>query len=156
MIKRLIGEAEVPEPRVRVVKNVSSRKALELESSGIVPGSSRTVNGITYYKEDGVWKCSYTIKNPDYYNTPRYNLIYPGPHPYAFIVFKYDPKISSKNFRKSVCQVYKDATGKSWYSAQPGLDGADAAIYERRVSGEKPEPAYEIFEDGTWKRTSKP
>jgi len=33
------------------------------------------------------------------------------------------------------------------------IDNADEGIYNARASGEKPEPAYEIFLDGTWKRT---
>lgn len=119
-----------------------------------------------FERVDGVWWEEKKAKNPAYYSLPRYFVIYPGPEGSTFIVVKMPRTLNTALWRSACNGIYRDATGYSWtnvYGAkarstgsrqQAGVDGADEGIYAARVSGKKHEPAYEIFPDGTWKKTS--
>jgi hypothetical protein len=105
-----------------------------------------------YRREGGKWQRLYRKRNPAYWDQPQYFFIYPGPLPYAFIAVKQPRRITQANFRKAVKAIYRDATGSTWDKDKPGVDGFDKEGYEKRVSGEKPEPAYEVSIDGSIQR----
>ena len=115
-----------------------------------------------YEKIDGHWHRLRRVKNPAYLDQPQYFFIAPGPEKLAFIVCKMPRKLTTSLWRTAIRQIYRDATGRPWMTGkrwssdrhQPIVDGADEDVYLRRVAGKKPEPAYELFIDGTWKRTS--
>lgn len=107
----------------------------------------------TYYREGGKWYEEIKRKNPAYWDQPNYFIIYPGPDPYAFIVAKHPRRLTQKNFQKAISQIFRDATGLPYTNDHfGGVDGTDEGVFNARVGGEKPEPAYEVFIDGTWKR----
>jgi hypothetical protein len=118
----------------------------------------------TFEREGGVWYEVKRKKNPEYYNQPRYFILAPGPGKMTFIVVKMPRTVNTRVWRVACNQIYRDATGYPWdnvYGAKGHwtgdrqravVDGADEEIWQQRASGQKPEPAYEIFADGTWKR----
>jgi len=108
----------------------------------------------TFERVDGVWWETKRAKNPAYYAQPQYFLIY-GPIPDAFVVVKMPRTLKAALFRRAVGQIWRDRTGKA-YSADCGIEGADEAIYNARISGQKPQFAYEVFADGTWDRVQIP
>jgi hypothetical protein len=110
--------------------------------------------GTTHYERNsaGQWFRIERKKNPAFWDKPQYFIIYPGPPPHAFIVVKQPRRIVTSAFRKAIMQIYKDATGVSWHHDRPGVDGIEQEVFDKRASGKKPELAYEIFLDGTWRR----
>jgi len=118
-----------------------------------------------FSREDGVWYEIKKTKNPAYWSQPRYFWMAPGPGKLAFIVVKSPMALSTRLWRAASAQIYRDATGHSWdnvYGAQKrylsqqrqqvSIDAADESYFNLCARGKKPEPAYEIFADGTWKR----
>lgn len=124
-----------------------------------------TIGNTAYEKRDGKWYRRVRRKNPAYWDQPQYFFMAPGPDKLAFIIVKMPRRLSSRIWRAACAAIYRDATGQSWqnvYGAkghfqdrqQAVIDGAEEETYSSRVAGKKPEPAYEIFADGTWKKTS--
>jgi len=105
-----------------------------------------------YEKREGKWYRKRRSKNPAYWDQCQYFFIAPGPGGLAFIVVKQPRRLTSRLWQKACSGIFRDATGLSWYKDHPVVDGSDEEVYDRRASGIKPEPAYEIFIDGTWKR----
>lgn len=154
-----MSEAQEPEEFIETKRRLRRDTAARVEASytrafGAVPEGDIgfTSGSRTFVREGGVWYEETRQNNPEYYDLPNYFIIYPGPAPHAFIVGKHPRRLTQRLFSKATMQIFKDATGESWSSASAGVDGAEKEIFDRRVSGEKPEPAYEIFQDGTWKR----
>lgn len=113
---------------------------------------SYSIGGRTYNRIGGEWREERRTKNPAHWDKPAYFIIY-GEGPTAFCVVKRPGRLTQRSFEKAVSGIYKDWSGKSWSGSEArGVDGTDQEIFDRRVSGEKPESAYEIFLDGTWKR----
>lgn len=114
--------------------------------------TSFSIGNRNYGRIGGKWSETTRRKNPAHWDQPNYGVIYPGPDPHAFIALKAPRRITSRNFAKAAMQIFKNATGQSWNSASTGTDGADQELFDRCVQRKRPEPAYEIFLDGTWKR----
>jgi hypothetical protein len=121
-----------------------------------------------FQREDGVWYEIKKTKNPAYWNQSRYFFMAPGPDNLTFVLVKMPVSLSTRLWRSACAQIYQDATGRSWtnvYGAkkrylsqkrqQAVVDAADEEVWQLSASGKKPDPAYEIFKDGTWKRVSK-
>lgn len=106
-----------------------------------------------FERVDGVWWETKRHKNPAYWSQPSYFWIAPGPGNMAFIVVKQPRDLKARLWHKACAQIWREAAGLSWYSDHPVVDNADEGTYAARVAGKKPELAYEIFSDGTWKRT---
>jgi hypothetical protein len=105
-----------------------------------------------FERENGVWYEIKRRKNPAYWDKPQYFWIAPGPDNLAFVVVKQPRRLKSALWQKACSQIWRDATGLSWWKDHPVVDGSDEGIWQARATGKKPEPAYEIFDDGTWRR----
>lgn len=121
---------------------------------GFTAFSGINIGSRTYEKEGDTWYEIVRQKNPAYWDQPAYPFIYPGPENLAFISLKCPRRLTQRLFAKAVGQIFRDATGKSWYSGNAGVDAGCKDVFDKCVSGKRPEPAYEIFIDGTWKRLS--
>lgn len=117
----------------------------------------------TFQRENGVWYEVKRKKNPEYWSLPRYFFLAPGPGKLAFIAVKMPRTLNTRLWRQACAQIYMDATGHSWTNVTGArrwasdrhpavVDAIEAEDWERRAKGQKPEPAYEIFADGSWKR----
>ncbi len=113
-----------------------------------------TIGSTEYERRGGKWYRQRRKKDPRYWDQPNYFFIAPGPGSQAFIAVKMPRRLSTQLWRRACGQLYRDATGRSWYSDRPVVDGADEDVYKKCVAGTMPEPAYEIMLDGSWKRTS--
>jgi hypothetical protein len=109
-----------------------------------------TTGSRQFEREDGVWYEIKRHKNPAYWDQPQYFLIAPGPGNLAFLVVKQPRRLKSILWQRACAQIFRAATGLSWWKDSPVVDGIDEEIWQARVAGKKPEPAYEIFDDGTW------
>ena len=153
-----MSEAEEPEDYIETERQLRPETAARIQAEYDRVFSPKegdlgyTSGNRSYDRIGGKWVERIRRKNPAYWDQPNYFIIYPGPEPYAFIAGKHPRRLTQRLFSKAAMQIFKDATGKSWFGAHAGVDGADKDLFDRRVSGEKPEPAYEIFLDGTWKR----
>ena len=79
-------------------------------------------------------------------------MIY-GPADFSFIAVKMPRRMTNRGFQKAIVQIWRDATGLPWKDC--GVDGTDQHVYQSRVAGKAPQPAYEIMLDGTWKKTTR-
>lgn len=117
--------------------------------------ASFTLGSIQYEKRDGEWYRLKRTKNPAYWDQPRYFFIAPGPEKLAFVAVKQPRRLTAKLWHRASSQIWRDATGLSWWKDHPVLDGMEEDTWNRCATGKRREPAYEIFIDGTWKKVSK-
>jgi hypothetical protein len=110
------------------------------------------IGNTQYEKREGKWYRLRRVRNPAYWDQAQYFFIAPGPGNLAFIAVKMPRRLVSRLWQRACAQIFRDATGGSWYKDHPVVDGLEEKDFERRATGRKPEPAYEIFVDGTWKR----
>jgi hypothetical protein len=172
IINKLI-EADEPEEFIETWQELRPETATRIEQE--LPdwllkpdeyGYTAFSRGNTVYeKRNGKWFRRRRQKNPAYFAIPQYFIMAPGPNNLTFLVVKAPRGLNTRRWQKACSQIYKDATGNSIFNvygkkhwgaerAQASIDGTIEAVYTSRVNGEKPEPTYEIFHDGTWKRTS--
>jgi hypothetical protein len=158
IIKHLL-EDEEPDTYLETATRVRNQARVENSYNrafgGPVKGDIAFNSGSRRFERlGGVWYVTRRAKNPAYWDQPQYFIIYPGPNPYAFIVCKQPRRLLTRHFRTAIAQIYRDAAKRSARADRIGVDGTEKAVYDARASGAKPEPAYEILIDGTWKRTS--
>jgi hypothetical protein len=157
-------EAEEPEQHLETRHRVRDQEALTRHYFAVFPSSFGQPNvdkgqdlafssgSRQFERENGVWYEIKRRKNPAYWDQPQYFFIAPGPGKLAFVIVKQPRRLKAALWHKACSQIWRDATGLSWYKDHPVVDGADEGIWQARAAGKKPEPAYEIFDDGTWRR----
>lgn len=117
------------------------------------PTTWLTIGNTRYDKEDGQWYRIAKLKNPKFQAKPIYFVIYPGPGKFTFIAVKGVYKQIRRLFSKAIDQIYRDAILGLKQERYSGMEMTEKSLYDRCVSNKRPEPAYEIFADGTWVRT---
>ena len=160
LVQQIIGEAGELESHSEVYRRVRDQEGLTKRYTALF-GAANLGQGVGFgigsrhfTLEDGIWYEVVKKRNKAYFEQPGYCIVYPGPDPHAFIAIKYPKSIKWATTRKAIFAIFRAAVGRSFQAVHAGLEGPDVEIYDRRVSGTKPEPAYEIFSDGSFKQTS--